>query len=458
MVDETVKGYRFAGDIEIKNILLVGANGEFRDIGKIVLEVNVFQSLNEHYLQGEIVINDAVSLLTTLFGNRREGIQGGFNGGEVIVLTYKMRDSSLPFKTHFFGVHEVAERQRLDEKDEVYILNCISAEAYRSSTKTISRAYGGSSGNLISSMIKSIVDEFIYDKSIKDLHRSYRQILNIRTEKEVNISSTSGKQSFIIPNLTPDDAIDYLTKEADNDSHVPYYFFYEDSNGFNFTDLNDMVRRDVKETYTYMAQNVVGQEGESEQDETPIRDYQKMISFTVLSQTDIIGNTRRGLFRSKMINLDILRKNKSEYTFDYSKEYESFNKLQKWKIPGEIDGTPVLYMMQSRLGHDNDPLFQPENPLPSRVNQILPRSQSYFAHIFNTMMEVSVPGNSELNVGDVVELNIPNATTINKLDGKKDKYLSGKYLITSLRHKFGGTTGTEFTTFIECVKDTGIEI
>ena len=74
------------------------------------------------------------------------------------------------------------------------------------------------------------------------------------------------------------------------------------------------------------------------------------------------------------------------------------------------------------------------------------------------MMEVSVPGNSELNVGDVIELNIPNATTINKLDGKKDKYLSGKYLITSLRHKFGGTTGTQFTTFIECVKDTGIEI
>ncbi|MEK9699124.1 MAG: hypothetical protein VW270_25325, partial [Candidatus Poseidoniales archaeon] len=136
MVDETVKGYRFAGDIEIKNILFVGANGEFRDIGKIVLEVNVFQSLDEHYLQGEIVVNDAVALLSTLKGNRREGIQGGFNGGEAIILTYKMRDSKLPFKTHFFGVHEVSERQRVDEKDEVYILNCISAEAYRASTKT----------------------------------------------------------------------------------------------------------------------------------------------------------------------------------------------------------------------------------------------------------------------------------------------------------------------------------
>ncbi|MEK9698979.1 MAG: hypothetical protein VW270_24595 [Candidatus Poseidoniales archaeon] len=103
-------------------------------------------------------------------------------------------------------------------------------------------------------------------------------------------------------------------------------------------------------------------------------------------------------------------------------------------------------------------ILETENPLPKRINQHLPRRLSYYAHIYNTIVEVTVPGNSELNVGDVVELSIPNATTINKLDGKKDKYLSGKYLITSLRHKFGGTTGTEFTTFIECVKDTGIEI
>ena len=77
MVDETIKGYRFAGDIEVKNIILVGSSGEFRDIGKIVIEVNVFQSLGEHYLQGEIVVNDAVSLLTTLSGSRAEEIQGG---------------------------------------------------------------------------------------------------------------------------------------------------------------------------------------------------------------------------------------------------------------------------------------------------------------------------------------------------------------------------------------------
>jgi hypothetical protein len=181
-----------------------------------------------------------------------------------------MRDSKLPFKTHFFGVHEVAERQRFDDKDEVYILNCISAEAYRASTKTISRAYGGEKGNLISNMVESVVDEFIYDKPIKDLHRNYRQILNIRTEKEVNISPTNGKQRFVIPNMTPDDTLDFFAKEADSDNHVPYYFFYEDSNGFNFKDLNELTQQDVKETFTYMAQNVVGQEGESEKDETTI--------------------------------------------------------------------------------------------------------------------------------------------------------------------------------------------
>lgn len=458
MVDETVKGYRFAGDIEVKGIYLISQAGQLRNIGKIVKEVNVFQDLTEPYLQSEIVVSDAVSLLQFLEGNRKEGIQGGFNGGEVIVLTYKMRDSTKKVITHFFGVHEVAERQRADEKNEVYILNCISAEAYRASTKTISRAYGGTKGNLISNMVKSVVEEFIYDKQIKDIHRNYREVLEVRIEKEINVTPTNGKQRLIIPNLTPEDTISLFCQEADNDSHIPFYFFYEDSKGFNFKDLSELVQRDVAETYTYMSQNVVGEEGESEKDSSIVHDFQKIISFNVVSQTDIIRNVKRGLFRSKMINLDILRKNKSEYNFNYEKEYKSFTKLQKWKIPGQVDGNPVIHMLQSRNGHDTDTTFQSENHLPKRINQHLPRSQSYFNHIFNTMMDVTVPGNSELNVGDVIELNIPNATTINKLDGKKDKYLSGKYLITSLRHKFGGTTGEMFTTHITCVKDTGIEI
>jgi hypothetical protein len=464
MAEETVTGYRFPGDIEVKHVLIVSQTGQVKDIGKITLEVNIFQNLNEHYIQAELVVSDSIAMLEGFNGDRQRGIQGGYNGGEVVIVSYKTRDKTLPFKTHFFGLYDLTERQRVDEKNEVYILNCVSAEAYRSASKTISRAFGGSKGNLISNMVRTVINEFIYDRQIKDLQRNYRDVLNIRIEKEVNVDQTNGVQRLLIPNMTPDDTLDFFAREADNDNHIPYFMFYEDSHGFNFRDLNNLVLAEPKETYTYVSTNVEEDTktvnyNKDKKSEATVRDYQKIISYNVIRQTNILGNVKSGLFRSRMINIDILKKNKFEYNFNYEKEYEKFNKLQKWRIPAQVDGEPILYMMQSRTGHDVCcPIFEKENHLPKRVNQNIQRRQSYMRHIFNTLMEVTVVGNSELDVGDVIELNIPNATTINKKDGKKDKYLSGKYLITSLRHKFGGTTGTEFTTFIECVKDTGIEI
>lgn len=456
MTQETITGYRFAGDVEVKSLILVSQGGEAVDISKIALEVNVFQSLTEHYLQCEVVISDALSLFNSFAGDPNSQTQGGFNGGEVLIVSYKTRSSDLDFKTHFFGVYSITDRQRVDEKIEAYVLNGVSSEAYRSSFRKISRSFGESKGNLISSMVKSVVDEFVYDRQIKDLHRNYRSILSTRIEKDVNIDKTNGLQRFVIPNMTVDDTLDFFACEADCDTHVPYYMFYEHSTGFNFRDLNTLVTQEPKERYVYVATNVLDKEDDPE---LAVRDFQKIIHYNVIRQTDILGNTKAGLFRSRTINLDILKKNKSEYIFDYEKEYTKFNKLQKFKIPGFVTEEPVVYMMQSRTGHDTCcPLFKPENHLPKRINEFVGRKKSYQRHIFNNVLEVTVIGNSELDVGDVITIQIPNATTLKDYDGKRDKYLSGNYLITKVRHKFGGTTGTEFTTFLECVKDTGIEI
>lgn len=455
MSDEKVIGYRFAGDIEVKNLILISQTGEMIDIAPIAVEVNVFQSLFEHYLQCEVVISDAVALINDLKGDLKKGIQGGFNGGEVIALSYKTRSKDLDFKTHFFGVYELSDRKRLDDKNESYVLQCVSAEAYQSEPKKISRAFGGTKGNLISNMVTSIVDEFIYNRAIKDIHRNYREVLGVRIEKKVDISPTNGLQRFLIPNLTPDETIDFLASEADSDTHIPFYLFYEDAEGFKFKDLNGLVSQEPKERYVYVSTNV--RDDETDED-LAVRDFQKIISYDVISQTNVIENVRKGLFRQRTINLDLLRHKKTEVVYDYEKEFPKFTTLQKYRIPGIVDGDPVLNLVTSRSGHDQDTVLSPERHLPKRINQFGARQQSFKSHIFNTVVEVAVPGNSELMVGDVVNLEIPTATTLDKEDGKKDKYLSGKYLVTKVRHIFGSKTGDLFTTVFECTKDTGIEI
>jgi hypothetical protein len=73
------------------------------------------------------------------------------------------------------------------------------------------------------------------------------------------------------------------------------------------------------------------------------------------------------------------------------------------------------------------------------------------------VLEVSIPGDSELQVGDIVFLSIMPATNTKDQEGLEDKYLSGKYIITKLRQKMKGKTGDGFMTIFECAKDVRIQ-
>jgi hypothetical protein len=449
---ETGKGYRFSGDIEVGRLTYITQAGQIIDIGPIAQEVSIFQDIFGHYLQCELVISDAQGFIESIKGIRDSNIQGGFNGGDILVVSYKTRDTELEFINHLFALYELSDRNRLDEKQETYIISGISYEAYITAPKRISRALGGNKGNTIANMISNMVNMELYNSVAKDFTRNYREITGVRVEKQVNLDSTNGLQRFIIPNLTIDETIDFLANEADCDAHVPFYTFYENSLGYNFKDFNNLVRQEVKEEFSYLPQNLPDQ---NSQENDNHKDFQRIMSYEVLKHTNVLENTTRGLFRSKTLNVDFLKKRHEEVIFNYDSEHEKFNKLQPNKIPANIEGEPVVNMFFSRKDHDcSCQVFGPENHLPKRLNLFSTRRRSYKNHLFNTVVNVTVPGNSDLNVGDLIYLHIPTPTTLSKRDGKDDKYLSGKYIITKLRQKFNSDT---FTTFLECVKDTGIE-
>ena len=453
-MSEGITGYRNPGDIDIRRFSLISATGQIIDLSSLTIDFSVFQNLFEHYLQCDLVINDSVGLINTLNGDKDNSVAGGFTGGEILVVSYKSNDDSLEYKNHFFALYELTDRKRIEERSEAYFLSGISIEAYPAMSNKICRAYGGGGGNLISKMVESIIGEFVYTENVKSLHYNYRDTIGLRQTKEVDVDETIGLQKYIIPNLTVDDTIDFLAKEADSPDHIPYYIFYENSKGFNFKNLGNLIKQDVKEDLVYLQSNLNEGKGSANDENF---DRTKIISFDVIKQSNILDNIQGGLYKSKTIHLDILRKNKREVIFDYNDYVEKFSKLQPYKIVGDVDTFPVVRMMTSRTGHDNDSIFADEAPTPKKYGEVIGQSQSYESHIFNTIVEVTIPGDSELDVGDIIRLNIPVAATSNDQDGDEDKYLSGKYLITKLRHKMLDGNDS-FTTILECSKDTGTKI
>jgi hypothetical protein len=447
---ELQKGYRGPGDIEIQNMILVSPIGTSIDIRPIVMEFSVYQNLFDHHLSCELVLNDSLGLISNLNSERKDGYLG-YTGSELLFVSYKTRDESSPLIRNVFGLHELTDRQRIDEKNESYLLNGISIEAYATKLQNVSRALGRGAGKEIYKMVESLIDEFYINNEFLGFYKSYQNIFSYTVRKNKTVDKTNGRQKFVIPNLTVDETMSFLCSQADNDKHIPFFLFYEDNTGYNFRDLNTLVEQEVKANYQYLPSNAPL----DQKDATQYLDSTNITTFKVIKQTSYLRNQLSGMFLANTINVDILQKKKKEVAYNYENAKSKFSKLQKdFDIPFLGNQNSAQYMFTSRTGHaKSGSPFQAENPAVKKMNEFAASKKSYMRYIFNTVLEVTVPGDSTLNVGDVVYLNIPNATDLDSLDNKQDKYLSGKYIITKLRQKMRGQSGDSFISVFECAKD-----
>ena len=444
------KGYRFAGDVEVNAVTIVSASGQSFNIKDMVLEINIYQSIMSHYLQCDIAIEDAINLGNAVKGNVENSIPDGFNGSELLIVSYRERtdaslDSKIPFKKHIFGIYETSDRSRMNENTESYIISGISMEAYQTIPQKINKAYGRDGGNTISNMMKSVVNEYVLSNSIKDIYREARM------SKSFICDETSGLQKYIIPSLSVDETIDFFTKEADAEDHYPYFIFYEDSKGFNFRNVPTMIiDAPIDWTYKYFMSNVSDSNTEEGVEDD---DQYKIISYSILKDENILENVKGGLFKSKTINLDILKKKTNVSNFDYNKESDNFTTTSNGKFNVEVKGDPIINLTTSRTGHDSDVLFSKEMPFPKKVNTFFNKKNSYQKQLFNKVIEISIPGNTTINVGGVIDLNFFIHNDIETDKGQLDKLLSGSYLITKVRQKI---TNEVFTTLLECSKGTNL--
>ncbi len=429
-------------------LLIVPTSGASFDVSDMVQEISIYQSLTDHYMYCDLILFDTVNLGRAIPQDINNVLSGGFTGGELLIVQYYSQSN--PEKTHNFILYERTNRSKAQDSGEVYILHGISAEGFEAYGKKISRAYGGKTGTTIGTMVNSVYSEFIGNKTIKNLYYAILQDHKVDIVKSFNMDGKdSGTHKFIIPNLTVDETIEFMCNEADSDDHIPQYLFYETSEGFWFYNLGTLAQRKPRMTYTFTEFNV----------DPSDKDQLKIISYQVQNEANILENAKRGLFKSKIIHLDVLKKRSTVSTFDYSKAVSKFKKLQPLAQRGGVSSADVnVTLMTSRQGHDNDPLFKLEKHLPKRIDHFLSSRRSYTTDIFSRRMTVMVPGTTSLNVGDVVKLEFPiKDGSVDSGDVKLDRELSGKYIITKLRNKIEGVRAdSTFVTIFDCVKDTEI--
>ena len=171
-----------------------------------------------------------------------------------------------------------------------------------------------------------------------------------------------------------------------------------------------------------------------------------------LKNNNIIENTRGGLFKAKTINLDILKKKTTDAIFDYDKEVDNFTTTQGGSLLGIVPENtfPIINLATTRINHDQDGLFTKEKHFPKKINTIFNKRQSYRKQLSNVIMEVTIPGDTKIDVGGVIDLEFYIHNDIESDKNKLDAQLSGSYLITKVRQQIGTEV---FFTVLELAKN-----
>ena len=405
-MDDTNSNGRSAGegsyspyDFSLTELKIINSLGVNIDIDFIFKEINLYEDLFNNVINGDVTVTDSNDLFNRLMMHGNEFISLAFNTPgtqkyQKVFRIYKITDYSLKGTSNaIFKIHFCSEEFILNQ--QYYVSKSFKEKRLSDVVRLIARNY------------LKISPEKLKDSSIE----------------ESTLLINPDKNPLIVPNLRPFEAINWVASFALSRADLsPGYLFYENINGFNFTSLTSLYSRPIKKTIRYSPKN-------QSYLETPGSRSDKIDDLEFRQLFDVLDGINNGAYASELLKLDVLNR---------TTEYEQFG----------VDKNTF------KLLNEHLPYSGAKNRIGNSLNQasgyvrLFPKFQDMFtskwllsraariALLNNTRLNVNLPGDSTLSVGDVIMLSVPKIdaqTDPNNI--KEDPITSGRYLITGLRHQ-----------------------
>jgi hypothetical protein len=394
------------------------------DIRSIFEELNIFDNLLMPCMSGNIVIRDAIGFATKM----------QFDGSEYIEIDI-LKDSNNPGSMFFkkrFVIYKLTDRKELNQKSEIYTLHFVSEEYILSEQKKIRQSYTGTHFDMVVKILNN------------HLQVPYETIIDGKKSGIANMEPTKGNHNFVVPNLSPFDAIQTITKRAISEAGTPDYLFWQTQIGYNFMSLGTLLSYEPFYKITYGTKNISELNGETNiSDEVyGARDIK------IISQFNMAENIQSGVYAGKFIGFDPLTRTVQVQEMSFDKIYgltkkhanDSAINTNVFNKEGTIatqmyDSRVTLYPFQEKR-KESKYLKEKDSKSITYIddshNYILQR-KVIFANLMQRRIKLTLPGNFSLASGNNAELEIPNRFIEQGVDGV-DESLSGKYIITGVRH------------------------
>ena len=500
---------RMPGDYLVDKLVIKSPNIDSPiDLTPVYDTISVYEDLSSSYLLCDISIIESFGLreLIPIIGEEfieliasTRGVTAG-EGSD----TGNLLDGII---SKVFRVTSISPMVSTNDRVKNYVLHCTSVEAIINEKTRISRGYPNFSYDQI---IEDIYDKDI----MEPLRTDYAAFVPETQYKKIIIEPTEGIHNLGLPFKKPFQHIDDLAEKAlslnePEADQVPagqvvppaeqaggaLYMFYETLSFFRFESLETIFKREPK-------RHIFATPGPALDAEDNEAGFNSVLDFEVDGLFDIVDNLREGMYASKLITHDMTRMRYTITGYSYVKRKDIV--AQEDPATGatvEVDGVPsepessvqkledlTLSLSESgtagKLVTDkNDLLNDKDNGERSKIkfmstkfnhsyffnanrkaagggaepnikeNQLERRTQirdSQLQQLNNIKITLKMYGDSSLRVGEVINFYVPSQSIQEGQENVPDVFLSGKYLITKIKHEF---TAEKYLMHVQIRKD-----
>lgn len=440
----SVNDIKYPTDYNLKKLTLSSsAIGEL-DLKPYMVELNYFEDIYSNFVSGKLVLSDSVGVI----------FRSGMNGTESLNMEFVRAAGGSSLK-QTFRIFSISDRHHdISNNFENFTINFCSEELLISEKYRISKSYKNK-------MVSDIVSDILKN--------------TLKTQKTIDIESTTGNYDFILPNKKIFETINWLSYYAipSGTKKGADMLLYENSKGFHYKSLQSLYKQKSIFNFEYNPKNVTLET----QPNFFYTETHNIMKIEVMNNFNTLDATTKGTFNNRLITIDPLTRKTHTTDFVYDDYFKSSNKLNKndvatnnnnrvykdrfgkslYDSPDKDKEAGALQLSVTNANQYKTPYINQQVGSVNRdffIEQSFTHRNSQLRLSSYIRVKIVVAGNSDIIVGTVVNLKIFETKEILKNTKKvDDTYLSGNYLVTAVRHIINPI---RYTTIIELAKESNI--
>lgn len=425
------------GGYEITKFVVKSFDGLYEnDAANIVTDIEIDQSLDNVSWSGMAKVLDNVGFLTEF----------PLRGEETLQLNLYSYDTktTVELQCHIWRIDNIEISE--SGTGVVYNIHFISSTSWSGSKRKITAAFTNSTNNVV----KDIFDQYMgkigkavyLDEDNNVPPFAVRRHSITGTGKNLFIQPASTLTDIVIPGLTPGQAMVMLANRTHTGGTTigQSFRFFETLDGFYFVSDEYLVEMGKDKDYILQYSPTMNL-GPLEAEKQVVQINNLYVhSRGTNSGADIIS----GGYRSKVTEVDLIRKRLIQKSFEYLKDGKFRNMSGEERKISDSPHTQDFikdtftkenareFILYKNYASDGDTAGSLQDE--RHLGTIAMNRTAYDYHLNSTSVSVEMDGRLDLKPGKIVNLNITNFDVDSDIQYNKE--LSGKYLIKNSRHNF----------------------